>query len=40
MTATVDDELEFDDLEPLVVGVHDTSALGRKVPAFDTDDLT
>jgi 2-C-methyl-D-erythritol 2,4-cyclodiphosphate synthase len=36
--ADVDDELE--ELESLVVGVRDTSALGRKVPAFDTDDLT
>ena len=29
-----------DVVESLVVGVRDTSALGRKVPAFDTDDLT
>ncbi len=34
-----DDELN-DVVESLVVGVRDTSALGRKVPAFDTDDLT
>ena len=27
-------------VESLVVGVRDTTALGRKVPAFDTDDLT
>ncbi len=27
-------------VESLVVGVRDTRALGRKVPAFDTDDLT
>ena len=27
-------------VESLVVGVRDTSALGRKVPAFATDDLT
>ena len=27
-------------VESLVVGVRDTSALGRKVPAYDTDDLT
>lgn len=27
-------------VENLVVGVRDTSALGRRVPAFDTDDLT
>ena len=36
--AEVDDELDV--LESMVVGVRDTSALGRKVPAFDTDDLT
>ena len=36
--ADVDGELE--ELESLVVSVRDTSALGRKVPAFDTDDLT
>lgn len=27
-------------VESLVVGVRDTSALGRRVPAFNTDDLT
>jgi 2-C-methyl-D-erythritol 2,4-cyclodiphosphate synthase len=27
-------------VESLVIGVRDTSALGRKVPAFDTGDLT
>ena len=27
-------------VESLVTGVRDTSARGRKVPAFDTDDLT
>ena len=27
-------------VESLIVGVRDTSALGRKVPAFDTDDIT
>ncbi len=27
-------------VENLVVGVRDTSALGRKVPVYDTDDLT
>ena len=37
-TAEVDDVDEL--VESLIVQVHDTSALGRKVPAFDTDDLT
>ncbi len=39
-TADIDDVNEV--VESLVVGVNvrDTSALGRKVPAFDTDDLT
>jgi 2-C-methyl-D-erythritol 2,4-cyclodiphosphate synthase len=37
-TADVDEVDEV--VESLVVGVRDTSALGRKVPAFDTDDLT
>ncbi len=36
--ADLDDVNEV--VESLVVGVRDTSALGRKVPAFDTDDLT
>ena len=36
--ADVDDVDEM--VESLVVGMRDTSALGRKVPAFDTDDLT
>ena len=31
---------DVDELEELLVTVHDTSALGRKMPAFDTDDLT
>lgn len=31
---------DVDELEDLLVTVHDTSALGRKMPAFDTDDLT
>jgi 2-C-methyl-D-erythritol 2,4-cyclodiphosphate synthase len=35
--AEVDD---LDELESMVVGAHDTSALGRKIPAFDADDLT
>ena len=40
MTAEADFD-QIDELESLVtVSVHDTSALGRKVPAFDTDDLT
>ncbi len=37
-TADLDDVNEV--VESLVVGVRDTSALGRKVPMFDTDDLT
>jgi 2-C-methyl-D-erythritol 2,4-cyclodiphosphate synthase len=37
-TADVDEVNEV--VESLVVGVRDTSALGRKVPAFDADDLT
>ena len=37
-TADVDEVNEV--VESLVVGVRDMSALGRKVPAFDTDDLT
>ena len=37
--ATADVE-DVDELEEMLVPVHDTSALGRKVPAFDTDDLT
>ena len=37
-TADVDEVNEV--VESLVVGVRDTAALGRKVPAFDTDDLT
>jgi 2-C-methyl-D-erythritol 2,4-cyclodiphosphate synthase len=36
--ANVDDVNEV--VESLIVGVRDTSALGRKVPAFDTDDIT
>ncbi len=39
MSATADID-DLDVLEDLVVSVHDTSALGRKIPAFDTDDLT
>ena len=37
-TADIDDVNEV--VESLVTGVRDTSALGRKVPVFDTDDLT
>jgi len=37
-SADVDEVNEV--VESLVVGVRDTSALGRKVPAFNTDDLT
>ncbi len=37
-TADVDEVNEV--VESLVTGVRDTSALGRKVPVFDTDDLT
>ncbi len=41
MTAVAEDDDELNEVvESLVVGVRDTSALGRKVPAFDTDDLT
>ena len=39
MAATADIEDVNEVVESLVVGVRDTSALGRKVPAFDTDDL-
>ena len=38
--ASADDDEMNEVVESLVVGVRDTSALGRKVPAFDTDDLT
>ncbi len=37
-TADVDEVNEV--VESLVTGVRDTSALGRRIPAFDTDDLT
>jgi 2-C-methyl-D-erythritol 2,4-cyclodiphosphate synthase len=36
--ADLDDVNEV--VESLVSNAHDTSALGRKIPAFDTDDLT
>jgi 2-C-methyl-D-erythritol 2,4-cyclodiphosphate synthase len=38
-TADVDDEID-EVVKGLVGGAHDISALGRKRPAFDTDDLT
>ena len=40
IAATADIGEVNDVVESLVVGVRDTSALGRKVPVFDTDDLT
>ena len=40
LEATADADEVNEVVESLVVGVRDTSALGRKVPAFDTDDLT
>jgi 2-C-methyl-D-erythritol 2,4-cyclodiphosphate synthase len=40
IAAVVDVDEVNDVVESLVVGVRDTSALGRKIPAFDTDDLT
>ncbi len=41
MAAVAEDDDELNDVvESLVVGVRDTSALGRKIPAFDTNDLT
>ncbi len=41
MAAIAEDDDELNEVvESLVVGVRDTSALRRKVPAFDTDDLT
>ena len=40
LTAEADVEDVDEVVESLVVGVRDTSALGRKVPAFNTDDLT
>lgn len=40
-TADVPDEADIDGVvSSLVSGAHDTSALGRKLPTFDTDDLT
>ena len=40
MTAVADVDEVNEVVESLVTGVRDTSALGRRVPAFDTDDLT
>jgi len=40
MAATADVDEVNEMVESLVTGVRDTSALGRKVPTFDTDDLT
>ena len=40
MTATADIGEVNEVVESLVGGARDTSALGRKVPVFDTDDLT
>jgi 2-C-methyl-D-erythritol 2,4-cyclodiphosphate synthase len=40
LAAVADDDEVNEVVESLVVDIRDTSALGRKVPAFDTDDLT
>jgi 2-C-methyl-D-erythritol 2,4-cyclodiphosphate synthase len=40
ITAVADVDEVNSVVESLVIGVRDTSALGRKVPAFDTGDLT
>ena len=40
MAAVAEDDDELNEVVESLVGVRDTSALGRKVPAFDTDDLT
>ena len=40
LAAAVDFEDEDEVVASLVGNVHDVSALGRKVPVFDTDDLT
>ena len=39
MAATAEDEIDVV-VKTLVGGRRDVSALGRKVPPFDTDDLT
>lgn len=40
MRATAEDDEVNEMVESLVVDVRETSALGRKIPVFDTDDLT
>ena len=40
ITATADIGEVNEVVESLVVGVRDTTALGRRVPVFDTDDIT
>jgi len=41
MVASAESDAEIDGVvESLVGGRHDISALGRKLPGFDTDDLT
>ena len=40
MAATADVDEVNEVVDSLLTGVRDVSALGRKVPAFDTDDLT
>ena len=40
MAAAADEDELNEVVESLVTGVRDTSALGRKRPVFDTDDLT
>ena len=40
MAAEADEDELNEVVESLVTGVRDTSALGRKRPVFDTDDLT
>ena len=40
LAAAADEDEVNEVVESLVVGVRDTSALGRKRPVFDTDDLT
>ncbi len=39
LVATAEEDVD-EVLESLIAGVRDTSALGRKVPVFDTDDIT
>ena len=40
MVAVAEDDDEVNEVVESLVGVRDTSALGRKAPVFDTDDLT